>query len=379
MKPWKDDMPLITTASVLFSPKALGSVTIPNRFVRSATHDFMAEEDGSVTERNVELYRRLAEGEVGLIISGHAHVNPAGKASPRQIGVHRDSHVAGLRLITQAVHEFAGRVFLQLAHAGRQTRDKDCGGTPVAPSAVFEPVYKVMPREMTGAEVQSLVHDFVRAGGRAREAGFDGVQLHGAHGYLLSAFFSPHTNRRLDEWGGSTEKRARVAVEILRGIKRLCGPDYPVIIKLNSSDFLPDGLEVEESVALSRILEKEGLDGIEVSGGTSESGRGSMWPGLRAEDEEGYFAESAGRVKAAVSIPVFGLGGYRTFRVMERAVASGRVDFISLSRPFVREPGLVKKFRLGEVLKSECISCNKCFNPRGLACSEIREKKTGRD
>ena len=368
-------MPLPSERSILFSPKAIGSLTIPNRFVRSATHDFLAEEDGSVTGRNVELYRRLAEGEVGLIISGHAYVNPAGKASPRQIGVYQDSQVKGLGLISEAVHEFSSRVFLQLAHAGRQTKEKLIGSTPLAPSAVFEPVYKFMPREMTGAEVHDLVQDFVRAAGRAKQAGFDGVQLHGAHGYLLSAFFSPHTNRRRDEWGGSTEKRARVAVEILRGIKHLCGPRYPVIIKLNSSDFLADGLEVEESVALSRILEKEGLDGIEVSGGTSEAGKGSMWPGLRTEDEEGYFAASAGRIKAAVAIPVFGLGGYRTFRVMEKAVASGRVDFISLSRPFIREPALVRKFRLGEIHKSACISCNKCFNPRGLSCAEIREKK----
>jgi 2,4-dienoyl-CoA reductase-like NADH-dependent reductase (Old Yellow Enzyme family) len=368
-------MPSPSDRSILFSPKALGSVTIPNRFVRSATHDFLAEEDGTVTDRNIELYRRLAEGEVGLIISGHAYVNPAGKASPRQIGVYQDSQVAGLRLVCRAVHKFPSRLFLQLAHAGRQTKEKISGGTPLAPSAVFDPVSKVMPREMTGGEVHGLIQDFVRAAGRAKEAGFDGVQLHGAHGYMLSAFLSPHTNRRQDEWGGSTEKRARVAVEILHGIKRLCGPRYPVIIKLNSSDFLADGLEVEESVALSRILEKEGLDGIEVSGGTSEAGKGSMWPGLRTEDEEGYFAESAGRIKAAVGVPVFGLGGYRTFRVMEKAVTSGRVDFISLSRPFVREPDLVRKFRLGEIRKSACISCNKCFNPRGLACAEIREKK----
>jgi len=368
-------MPSPSERSILFSPKAIGSVTIPNRFVRSATHDFMADEDGSVTGRNVELYRRLAEGEVGLIISGHAYVHPAGKASPRQIGVYQDSQVEGLRLISGAVHEFPSRVFLQLAHAGRQTKEKISGGTPLAPSAVFEPVNKIMPREMAGAEVHGLVQDFIRAAGRSQEAGFDGVQLHGAHGYMLSAFFSPHTNRRQDEWGGTTEKRARIAVEILRGIKRLCGPRYPVIIKLNASDFLADGLEVEESMVLSRILEKEGLDGIEVSGGTSEAGKGSMWPGLRAEDEEGYFAQSAGRIKAAVGVPVFGLGGYRTFRVMEKAVASGQVDFISLSRPFVREPDLVRKFRLGKVRKSACISCNKCFNPRGLSCAEAREKK----
>jgi 2,4-dienoyl-CoA reductase-like NADH-dependent reductase (Old Yellow Enzyme family) len=361
--------------SILFTPKLLGCVPIPNRFVRSATHDFLAEEDGAVTAKNVELYRRLAEGETGLIISGHAYVSPEGKASPRQIGVFQDSQVEGLSRLSGAVHEFPSRVFLQLAHAGRQTKPSLSGGTPLAPSAVYEPTFKVMPREMTGVEVWELIRKFISAAGRAQRAGFDGVQLHGAHGYMLSAFFSPHTNLRRDEWGGSTENRARVAVEILRGIKQQCGPRFPVIIKLNSSDFLDDGLQVEEAVEIARLLEQAGLDGVEMSGGTTEAGRGSIWPGIRAEDDEGYFALSAGRIKAAVSLPVFGLGGFRTLGVMEKAVASDRVDFISLSRPFIREPFLVKKFRTGEILRSACISCNKCFNPRGISCADLHPKR----
>lgn len=360
--------------SILFSPVPIGPVIVPNRFVRSATHDFMAEEDGSVTDRNVSLYRDLAEGEVGLIITGHAYVNPCGKASPRQIGIDVDARVEGLSRICRAVHSFPSRIMLQLAHAGRQTKERICGSTPLAPSAVYEPVLKVMPRVMTAADIRNLVQDFVRAAGRARQAGFDGVQLHGAHGYLLSSFFSPHTNRRADAYGGSTENRARAAVEILRGIKDECGADFPVIIKLNSDDYLPGGLEVEESVRLARILAREGMNAIEVSGGTSEAGKGSMWPGIRAEEDEGYFAPAAARIKAAVAVPVFGLGGFRTLRMMEQAVASGRVDLISLSRPFIREPFLVRKFRTGEVSKSACISCNKCFNPRGIACAELRPR-----
>jgi 2,4-dienoyl-CoA reductase-like NADH-dependent reductase (Old Yellow Enzyme family) len=360
--------------SILFSPLRVGSLTLPNRFVRSATHDFLADEDGSVTERTVDLYRTLAEGEVGLIITGHAYVAPEGRASARQIGVDSDSKVAGLGRLAAAVHAFPSRTMLQIAHAGRQTKEKVCACVPLAPSAVFEPVLKVMPREMTGADIRKMIDDFVEAGGRAKEAGFDGVQLHGAHGYLLSGFFSPYTNRRRDSYGGSTENRARAAVEILRGIKDRCGRGFPVIIKLNSEDYLPGGLDVQESIALARILEREGIDAIEVSGGTSEAGRGSMWPGVRPEEDEGYFVPAAARIKAAVKVPVFGLGGFRTFRVMERAVASGRVDAISLSRPFIREPHLVRKFRTGDVLRSECISCNKCFNPRGLSCGDLRRQ-----
>jgi 2,4-dienoyl-CoA reductase-like NADH-dependent reductase (Old Yellow Enzyme family) len=360
--------------SVLFTPIEVGRVTIPNRFVRSATHDFMAGEDGSVTGRQAALFWRLAEGEVGLIITGHAYVNPAGKASPRQIGIHNDRLVEGLSRIPQAVHGFPSRLFLQIAHAGRQTKEKICGCVPWAPSAVYEPVFKLTPREMSRDEVRATVEEFVQAGRRAKQAGFDGVQIHVAHGYLLSSFISPHTNRRQDEYGGSLENRARIVREILRGIKNLAGPCFPVIAKLNSQDFLPGELELEESVEIARMLESDGLDGVEVSGGMSEAGRGSVWQGLRPKEEEGYFVDSATRFKAALRIPVFGLGGFRTFAVMARAVKEGRVDLISLSRPLIREPALVKKFRLGEVKKSECISCNKCFNPRGITCGDLAVK-----
>jgi 2,4-dienoyl-CoA reductase-like NADH-dependent reductase (Old Yellow Enzyme family) len=358
-------------APVLFTPVRIGIVSVPNRFVRSATHDFMAEEDGSITDRNVALFSKLAEGEVGLIITGHAYVNAAGKASPRQIGVHEDRLIEGLSRIPRAVHCFPTRIFLQIAHAGRQTKEKICGCVPVAPSAVYEPVFKLMPRAMSHDEVKASVDDFIQAGRRAKEAGFDGVQLHVAHGYLLSSYISPHTNRRQDEYGGSLLNRLRIVREVLRGLKSLAGPDFPVIAKLNSSDFLEQGLSIDEAIQMSQVLQADGLDGLEVSGGTSEAGLGSIWKGLRSPQEEGYFADSASRFKAVLKIPVFGLGGFRTFAVMERAVEQGKVDLVSLSRPLIREPDLVKRFRLGEAQKSDCISCNKCLNPRGIKCGEL--------
>jgi len=361
--------------STLFTPVRVGSLMIPNRFVRSATAEFMAEEDGTVTSRLVELYRGLAGGEVGLIISGHAYVRPEGKAGPRQTAVHDDRFVAGLTEVAAAVHAFPSRVFLQLAHAGRQTKPKICGCQPVGPSPVLDPSSGVLPRELSEDEIKALIDAFIQAARRAREAGFDGVELHAAHGYLLSSFISPHTNKRQDGWGGDAERRGRIVVEILRGIKTACGPSFPVIIKLNSTDFLPSGLTLAESVDLAVRLEREGLDAVETSGGMNEAGRGSVWRGLRAEDEEGYFVGNAAEVKRAVRIPVFGLGGLRTFRVMEEAVAAARVDLISLSRPFIRDPDLVRKFRTGGMSKSACISCNKCFNPRGIRCAEVQKAR----
>jgi len=360
--------------SILFTPVRIGSVTIANRFVRSATHDYLADDEGFVTDANVELLERLAEGEVGLIITGHAHVRPIGKASPRQIAVFDDRFVEGLARIPAAVHRFPAKVFLQIAHAGRQTKERECGGTPVSPSPVYDPVTKVMPRELSADEILGLIADFVAAARRAAAAGFDGVQLHAAHGYLLSSFLSPHTNRRTDEWGGPLENRARALLEALRGIKTACGRDYPVMVKLNSTDFLPGGLTSEDAVEVARRLEAEGLDAIEVSGGMAEAGRGSVWPGLRAESEEGYFFGNAARIKKAVRVPVSGLGGIRTLAVSERAVAEGLVDLVSLSRPLIRDPFLVKHFREGLTAKSECISCNKCFNPRGIRCGDLDVK-----
>jgi 2,4-dienoyl-CoA reductase-like NADH-dependent reductase (Old Yellow Enzyme family) len=360
--------------SILFTPVRIGSVTVPNRFARSATHDFMADDEGNVTDAHVELYRLLAEGEVGLIITGHAHVQPSGQASPRQMAVFDDRFVEGLARIPAAVHRFASLVFLQIAHAGRQTKEKLCGCVPVSPSAVYDPVSKVMPRELASDEIQVLIADFISAAKRAKRAGFDGVQLHAAHGYLLSSFLSPHTNRRTDEWGGRVENRARVLVEILRGVKSACGRDFPVIVKLNSTDFLEGGLVLEDAVRVARMIEAEGIDGIEVSGGMAEAGRGSVWPGLRSEDEECYFAANASAIKAAVRVPVFALGGVRTLAVAERLVREGRADLVSLSRPLIRDPFLVKHFREGLTSKSECISCNKCFNPRGIRCAELKKK-----
>ena len=361
--------------SVLFTPAAIGPVAVPNRFVRSATHDYMADDGGNVTDAQIALYARLAEGEVGLIVTGHAHVQPSGQASPRQMGVFDDGFVAGLARIPAAVHRFPSKVFLQIAHAGRQTKARLCGGVPVSPSAVHDPVSKVTPRELTDGEVRAVIADFVSAAARAKRAGFDGVQLHAAHGYLLSSFLSPHTNRRTDAWGGPVENRVRALLEILRGIKAVCGREFPAIVKLNATDLLDGGLSVEDAVSVARLLEAEGIDGIEVSGGMAEAGRGSVWPGLRAEEDEGYFAGYAARVKRAVKVPVSALGGIRTLAVAERIVAEGRADLVSLSRPLIRDPFLVRRFREGLAARSECLSCNGCFNPRGIRCAELAKKR----
>ena len=242
----------------------------------------------------------------------------------------------------------------------------------MAPSPVYEPVYKVMPKEMNPDEIHQVIEDFCQAARRAKQAGFDGVQLHVAHGYLLSSFISPHTNKRKDEWGGTVANRSRIVVEIIKGINELLGNEFPLIVKLNSTDFLSSGLEIDEALEIAIILEKAGIDAVEVSGGMAESGEGSMLKGLRPKEKEGYFIQNASRIKSNLTIPVIGLGGLRSFSVMEQIVREGKVDFISMSRPFVRNPLLLNEFRQGKALKSSCISCNKCLNFRGIKCAELK-------
>jgi len=360
--------------SILFTPCRVGKLEVENRFVRSATHDYMATDDGLVTERQVRLYSELSRGEVGLIMTGHAFVHPAGKASPRQIAVHDDRFIAGLASLAAAAHGSGpSRVFLQLAHAGRQTKRSLCGTTPVSPSAVHDPVSRVTPRELGAAEIRELVQAFISAAVRARTAGFDGVQVHAAHGYLVSSFLSPHTNRRVDEWGGSTENRSRFLIEVISGIKAACGRDFPVAVKLNSTDLLRQGgLEVEEAVVVAGLAEKAGVDAIEVSGGMAEAGRGSVWPGRRPESEEGYYVANAALIKRSVGVPVIGLGGIRTLRAAQEMVERGLVDMVAMCRPFIRDPHLVKSFKEDITAASDCASCNKCLNPRGIRCAGPR-------
>jgi 2,4-dienoyl-CoA reductase-like NADH-dependent reductase (Old Yellow Enzyme family) len=362
---------------LLFSPTKIGCLNLINRFIRSATHDYLADDrTGMITEKQIELYRRLALGQIGLIITGHAYVHLSGKASPRQIAADDDSKIKGLSALVKAVHDSGSGslIFLQLAHAGRQTRPSLCHQTPLAPSAVYDPVSRVMPRELSSKEIFQVIDWFIQAAARARNAGFDGLQIHAAHGYLLSSFISPHTNRRKDLWGGSWEKRARILREIVRGIKKTCGSNFPVMVKMNAIDFLADGITLDEAKRIALTLENSGIEAIEISGGMNEAGRGSVWPGLRSEEQEGYFVPYASAIKQDLKIPVSGLGGIRSISVAERLLSTGQVDLISMSRPFINEPHLLLNFKSGEWKKSGCVSCNKCFNPRGIRCVQRQEQ-----
>lgn len=357
--------------SVLFDPVTVGGLHLKNRFVRSATHDYLGEPDGTISQAQMDLYRDLAVGGVGLIVTGHAYVqHPLGRASVNQNAIYDDRFIEGYRKLADGMHAEGAALVLQISRAGRQTPpDWPDDQAPVAPSAVREGQTGRTPRALTEEEIWSLIEAYAAAMVRAKAAGCDGVQLHIAHGYLLSAFLSPYTNRRTDAWGGSIENRCRILREIVTRGRRVVGDSYPVLVKINSTDgFVGDGyLTLSDTVAAVRSLVAWGVSAVEVSGGHREARSVMSRPGIKGPEQEAYFADAARALKAAVNVPVILVGGLRSLSVMEHAVASGAADLVALSRPLISEPDLVNRFRAGQA-KAICSSCNACFNPAGLRC-----------
>ena len=365
---------------MLFEPIRIGNLTLPNRLLRSATWEGMATDEGDVTDALVALYRDLARGGVGLIVTGFAYVSPAGKALPRQLGIYDDRQVEGLGRIAEAVHEEGGKVAVQIVHAGAQTRPEWIGDeTPLAPSDVVTAEGNQAAQGLATEAIDDVLTDFGAAARRAREAGFDAVQLHVAHGYLLSQFLSPHRNQRTDEYGGSAERRLRAPLAALEVVRAAVGADFPVLAKLNAVDCVDGGLTLEDSVPAARALAEGGLDGLKVSGGIPDAGKlGAVRSGIQAHDNEGYFRAEAAAIKAAVDIPVHVVGGLRSPELCEEILAAGDADGVALCRPFIREPDLPRRWQSGDPAVSECISCRGCLKQGmggGIACHVLAKKR----
>lgn len=397
--------------AIIFTPGKIGRIEIKNRLIRSATYENAADTDGRATDSLVAFYRRLGAGGAGLIITGVACVMAGHQAPHRAMRVDDDRFIAGLARIPAAVHGLnnAARIILQLHHPGRQilsqqdpskilpfmppallthlqraaTKAGAVAATPaeapshpepVAPSALRDTLFDRVPRALTIDEIQALVEAFAQGIRRARAAGFDGVQLHAAHGWLLSTFLSPHTNQRGDRYGGSTENRTRIVREICERGRQLVGDDFPILIKINTTDFFADGTDLAEAQRVTRILSDTGFDAIETSGGMWESvtlpKETLGWPpyllpeartGIQGGHQEAYFLAGAKAVKAHTGRPVILVGGLRSRRKVASILASGAADFISLSRPLIRQPDLPDLWQRGESEISTCISCNACL------------------
>jgi len=360
--------------SKLFEQTNIKSLSLANRFVRSAAWEGMAETDGACSPKLIDLMVKLAEGGVGLIITGHAYVSREGQAGPWQMGAYSEAMLPGLSRMAEAVHRAGGKIVLQLAHAGCYALPQVTKMEAVGPSASVSDKTPVC-RELSPEEIRVICDAFGKAALRAKSAGFDGVQIHAAHGYLLSEFLSPFFNRRADEYGGCIENRARIVLEVLRSIRAEVGEDFPVLIKLNSEDFIDGGMSVNEMLCVAAMLEAAGIDAVEMSGGTIYAS--GDYSSIRTGDpatpqQEVYYRDAAARFKEKIGVPLMLVGGIRSFVVAEDLIDKGAADYISLCRPLIREPGLVGRWRDGDWRRATCLSENACFGPllkgEGLFC-----------
>ena len=406
--------------SIVFTPARIGQLEIKNRLVRSATYENAATSRGEVSEFLVGLYRSLAKGGVGLIITSAASAYPKALTAHSIVRADNDSFIPSLEKIPQAVREVAPdcKVMLQLQHPGRQVINRGDAAKltrvlppalvayirkhpevrlppektphvvePTAPSAVYDATFDRTPRALTPDEIDEIIEAFAEGVRRAQEAGYDGVQLHAAHGYLLSSFLSPRTNQREDQYGGSTENRTRIVNAIYQRARTKVGARFPMLIKMNTTDFLPGGIDLNEAVRVGNLLSDVGFGAIEASGGMWESVTRTQeelgWTPvilpesrtrIKDRDQEAYFLPAARALKEKTKATVILVGGLKSFSKMEEVLTSKGADFVSMSRPLIRQPDLPTLWRSGNGPdKAECISCNACL-PIGTAPLACRAK-----
>lgn len=339
-------------ASILAHPLPLPcGAQLPNRFVKAAMTEQMADPaTNSPNESLIRAYTKWAEGGAGMLLTGNVMIDRVCMENARNVAVEDERDLELLMRWASAVRSKGAQLWMQISHAGRQS-PKKVTRQPVAPSAVpfrrgaLRPIFGT-PRALTEREIHRLIEGFARTAGIAKKAGFHGVQIHAAHGYLISEFLSPLVNRRTDDWGGSPEKRMRFLLDVVRSVRRTVGPQFPIGIKLNSADFQCGGFTEDESINVVRALEHERIDLLEVSGGNYEN---AAMMGTRASSKarEAYFMEYAEQVRDAVKTPLMLTGGFRTLAAMVDAVHSGVIDAVGLARPLCVEPDLCARMLNG--------------------------------
>jgi 2,4-dienoyl-CoA reductase-like NADH-dependent reductase (Old Yellow Enzyme family) len=342
--------------SKLFESFKINGLKVGNRFVRSATVDNLGERL-KVSQRQLDFYRELTRGETGLIISSGLFPSLDGWAAPGQLGIHNDSMIPELSKLVNVVHQNGGKIVAQLMHAGWFGNPDVNGLQVVGPSAVVNPANNLKVRELSSDEVLEHVDDFVRGAGRAVEAGFDAVQVHAAHGWFVSAFLSPVTNTRQDEWGGTPEKRVKFVTSIIRGIRQITGPHFPILIKLGLKDYHPEGKTVAEGIASALACVEAGLDAVEISEGIEKE----PFHHIRTDAKTPYYLEECREARKAIAKPLILVGGMRELADIRNVVEGGLADAVSMCRPFIMDQHIVQKFRLGLSSKSNCNSCNNCI------------------
>ncbi|HQR28777.1 MAG TPA: NADH:flavin oxidoreductase [Anaeromyxobacteraceae bacterium] len=369
-----------------FTPISLGPLRLRNRILKPATFEGMCPE-GRVTDALVEHHRAVAAGGAALTTVAYASISPDGRSYATQLLVDPGA-APGLRHLADAVHAEGAAVALQVGHCGYFANPRVIGGPPLGASRRFNTYGLAFARPATEEDLARVIRDFAAAARIARDAGIDAVELHLGHGYLVSQFLSPFTNRRRDRWGGSLENRARLAVEVVRAARAATGPDYPILAKVNLFDGFPGGLTLPESIAVARLLEAEGATALVLSCGFVSRTPLLMLRGevpvrrMAAAQErwharlgltlfghllvrptpftEGFLLEDALRMRAAVRLPLVLLGGLRSLATIERALAGG-IDMVGLGRALLHDPGLPRRMERGETGASTCFPCNECI------------------
>lgn len=371
-------------SGALFTPILIGGVEVPNRIVLPAMTTRLADAEGNVTDELIAYYRARAAAGVGLVTVEMSAPERAGRHRARELSLLEDGVIPGLRRLTGALHDAGARVSIQLGHAGSRAPRRVSGETPIAPTALPTTVFEVeqqteTPLEMTAARIEQTTRAFVSVARRAQESGFDMVELHAAHGYLISQFLTPFENRRTDRWGGSLENRARFGLDVLRRIKAEV-PGLPVIFRIGVEDFFEGGLRMEDGVEVAVWAAEAGSDAVSVTAGhyRSRPGAERMIPPMRYA--EGAFVDFAARVKERVTAPVVGVGRLGDPARAESVVAGGSVDLIAVGRPLLADAEWPRKARAGLPVR-RCVSCNHCVDTMraGAQISCVVNPTTGRE
>jgi 2,4-dienoyl-CoA reductase-like NADH-dependent reductase (Old Yellow Enzyme family)/thioredoxin reductase len=348
--------------AILYEPFQIKRMKLKNRIVMAPMHTKMASESGEVTDRMIAYLVERARGDVGLIVLENTCIDWLyGRAYGNPVSIHDDLCRSGLSNVALAVHRYGAKIVTQLHHTGRQNTRANIDGrlAPVAPSAVKSHIGGDMPRPLEEHEIQGIIQQYVDAARRTKDAGFDGVELHGAHGYILTQFFSPYTNRREDKWGGSLKNRARFPVEVVRRIRAEVGPDFPIVYRLSAEERVPGGTTLEDSLKLVQMLEEAGVDCFDVTAGIYDS---IEWIYTLQGVAPGSLIPLAAAVKGVTTKPVIGvsrLGWDLEFAA--QVVKENKVDLVAIGRSLLADPHLPKKFyegRTGEIRR--CIACNEC-------------------
>lgn len=318
--------------NALSQPLDTGRLRLRNRIVMPPMANDLAGADGAVTDGHLHHYRSRAEAGVGLIIVEHSFIAPEGRMTAGQLGIDNDSLVPGLARLAEAISATGAKSAIQLTHAGANTTADICGCQPLGPSEVAVPPRDEKPRPLSLDEIGELTERYRAAARRALDAGFDAIEIHGAHGFLLNQFASPYTNRRLDRYGGSTGNRMRLPLEVIAAVRQQTGPDYPLLYRLGASDYHEGGIDIEEGKRLAVILADAGIEIIDVSGGLCGS-RPRAFARV-----PGYFVPLAAAMREAVNVPVIAVGGITDPAFAERIIADGQADLVAVGRAMLKNP-----------------------------------------